>query len=495
MIARMGGLRVVALIATYNERRFVEPCLEHLHEQGIDAYLIDNGSTDETVALAERRLGRGLIGIESFPRGAGDVYDWRGLLRRKEELARELDADWFVHLDPDEVRLPPSPAQTLAQALEAVDREGFNAVDFVELTFVPSREQPDHDHPDFRRTLRTYYPFAPRPQHQLKAWKASAEVELAASAGHRVAFPGLRPWPRPFPMKHYLFLSVPHAIEKYVERRYRAEEVEAGWHGWRARLTADALRLPSEADLRVSHSDADLDPSEPRRRHHLEDAVRDLVHPGLDGEAARRFRSVTLDSFCHAYTPAAGDTVVDVGAGIGEEALTFSSLVGPTGRVVCVEAHPGTFERLEAAIERNRLGNVEAVNLAIADRRGEVQLSDEPSGRYTINRLIQVEESIAVPAETLDGLYERCGLERVDLLKMNIEGGEGLAIQSWDEALRRTRHVAISCHDFVLAVEGASPEFATFERVKAAVERAGFAVETRPDAPEPWNRYYVYGRR
>lgn len=135
-------MRVVALIATYNERRFIEPCLRHLGEQGIDAYLIDNCSTDDTVAIAEHRLGRGLIGIESFPRGEGDIYDWRSLLTRKEELARELDADWFIHLDPDEIRLPPSSTQTLVQAIEAADSEGFNAVNFVEFTFVPTRDDP-----------------------------------------------------------------------------------------------------------------------------------------------------------------------------------------------------------------------------------------------------------------------------------------------------------------------------------------------------------------
>jgi len=262
-------MRVVALLAAYNERRFIEPCLEHLQRHGVDAYLIDNGSTDETVDLAGRRLGNGLLGIESFPRGEGDTYDWRGLLRRKEKLARELEADWFIHLDPDEIRLPPSSGQTLCQALEAVDGEGFNAVNFIELTFIPTREQPDHDHPGFHRTLRTYYPFAPTSPHQLNAWKANPEAELTAG-GHRVKFPGLRAYPRSFPMKHYLFLSVPHAIEKYVQRRYDPGEVEGGWHGWRASITAADIRLPGEAELRVTRFDDDLDPSEPRAKHYID---------------------------------------------------------------------------------------------------------------------------------------------------------------------------------------------------------------------------------
>jgi glycosyltransferase involved in cell wall biosynthesis len=264
-------MRVLALVATYNERRFIGPCLEHLSEHGIDAYLIDNCSTDNTVELAERWLGRGLIGIESFPRGENDIYSWRSLLSRKEELSRELDADWFIHLDPDEIRLPPSGAQTLAEALESVDREGFNAVNFNEFTFIPTREEPDHDHADFRRTLRTYYPFAPQSPHKLTAWKATLDMEeLASSGGHRVSFPGLRMHPLSFPMKHYLFLSGPHAIEKYVERSYDSDEVASGWHGWRAKIAAADVRLPSASELRRTRSDADLDFSAPRMNHYVE---------------------------------------------------------------------------------------------------------------------------------------------------------------------------------------------------------------------------------
>jgi glycosyltransferase involved in cell wall biosynthesis len=266
-------MRVIALLTTYNERRFIESCLGHLHRQGIEVYLIDNGSTDATVELAKPWLDRNLIGIESFPRGEGHVYDWRGLLRRKEELARELDADWFIHLDADEIRLPPAGEGTLAGALGAAEREGFNAVNFIEFTFIPTLEEPDHDHRGFQRTMRTYYPFAPAFPHQLKAWKRTEAAELAWSGGHRVRFPGLRMYPTSFPLKHYLFLSVPHAIEKYVERKFAPDEVELGWHGWRATIAAEDIRLPSESELRLTRSDADLDPAEPRTRHCLEEAL------------------------------------------------------------------------------------------------------------------------------------------------------------------------------------------------------------------------------
>ncbi len=264
-------MRSVALIASYNERRFIGPCLEHLHAQGVESYLIDNGSTDETVEIAEGFFDRGLIGIEEFPRE--DVYDWRGLLRRKEEVAEQFteegEADWLMHLDPDEVRLAPPGEGTLSEALAAVDRAGYNAVNFLECTFVPSREEPDHDHPEFQRTMRTYYPFCPTFPHKLTAWKAAdaPRPNLVAKGGHRVAFRGMRMYPTSFPMKHYLFLSVPHAIEKYVERRYDPAEVRRGWHGWRSTLSAEDIRLPSEAELRIAGPGEELDPSGARQRH------------------------------------------------------------------------------------------------------------------------------------------------------------------------------------------------------------------------------------
>ena len=265
-------MRIVALLATYNERRFIGPCIEHLHAQGVESYLIDNGSTDGTLEIAEAHLGKGLTGIEHLPRDG--VYRWRALLRRKEELARELDADWFLHHDADEFRLPAANRATLAESLEVADREGFNTVNFIEFTFLPTRESPDHDHPDFRRTLLTYYPFQPAPQHQVNAWKASdaEDLGLARSGGHRLDFAGIRLQPQPLPMRHYLFLSPAHAVEKYVQRSYDPDEVATGWHGWRASLAAAQIELPSEVELRVDGG-GPLDAGNPRTTHFIDPAA------------------------------------------------------------------------------------------------------------------------------------------------------------------------------------------------------------------------------
>ena len=258
-------MRVVALLATYNEERFVGNCIEHLQRQGIETFLIDNESTDGTVEIAGRF---DLVGFETAPRSG--VYAWRPLLERKEALAAALDADWFVHLDADEIRLPPHSGVTLAQALAEVDALGYNAVDFQEYTFVPTKEAPDHDHPRFQETMQHYYAYSPGRADRLNAWKRQdTAVELAESGGHRVSFPGLNAYPQAFPMRHYLYLSAAHAVSKYVERVYDPDEVASGWHRRRAALGADDIVLLSQAELRETRSDDDLDASDPWSSHPL----------------------------------------------------------------------------------------------------------------------------------------------------------------------------------------------------------------------------------
>jgi glycosyltransferase involved in cell wall biosynthesis len=265
-------MRAVALLSTYNEERFIAGCLEHLTRQGLEVYLIDNESTDGTVAIAERYVGRGLIGIERLPRDG--VFRLRQQLARKEALAATLDADWFVHVDTDQIVLPPRSAQTLAQAMAEVEAQGYNAINFDQFAFVPTREAPDHDHPNYQQTMRWYYPQEEFYPHALRAWKRQDKpVELSWSGGHQVRFPGVRMYPAAFRYRHYLFLSVEHALRKYLHKRYDPAEIADGWHGWRIHLRPETIPLPSQAELRCYETDDTLDFSSPRRTHFVDDAT------------------------------------------------------------------------------------------------------------------------------------------------------------------------------------------------------------------------------
>jgi glycosyltransferase involved in cell wall biosynthesis len=259
-------MRVVALLATHNEERFVAQCIEHLRGQGIEVYLIDNESTDRTVAIAEDYLGKGLIGIDTLERG--EHFELNLQLERKEALVEQIEADWYIHHDADEFRVSPRPGRTVHDELAEADEAGFNAVNSLDFTFIPWAEEPDHDHPRFQETMRRYYPLVPFFPHRLNAWKRQdGPVDLQTWAGHQVLFEGRKMSPRSLNMRHYMCLSAEHAAQKYVERTFPPEEVATGRHGWRARIRREQIVFPPAAEMREYHGDIWLDPANPYRGH------------------------------------------------------------------------------------------------------------------------------------------------------------------------------------------------------------------------------------
>ena len=231
------SLRLVAIIAAYNEEDIIRPALAHLVQQGASIYLLDDGSTDRTIVIAQEFAGKGLIGLESLPRagaedGAGR-FCWSRILERKAQLAHTLDGEWFIHQDADEFRESPWPHLSLLDAIQLVDRLGWNAIDFEVFNFVPSvDEYRPGDNPAM--TFRRYHPAAAYDRLQIRCWKKTNEpVDLVTTGGHEAVFPGRRVFPIRFPMRHYPIRSAAHGERKiFRERRPRfdPEESARGWH-------------------------------------------------------------------------------------------------------------------------------------------------------------------------------------------------------------------------------------------------------------------------
>jgi hypothetical protein len=74
-------------------------------------------------------------------------------------------------------------------------------------------------------------------------------------------------YPESFKMRHYLFLSLPHALRKYINKKYDPAEIEKGKHRMRSSLTPEKIKLPSQEELRLYTSDDELDSSDPLTRH------------------------------------------------------------------------------------------------------------------------------------------------------------------------------------------------------------------------------------
>jgi FkbM family methyltransferase len=138
-----------------------------------------------------------------------------------------------------------------------------------------------------------------------------------------------------------------------------------------------------------------------------------------------------------------GDVVVDVGANIGVLALLASRKVGSAGRVLAIEAHPGTHAALLENLRLNAADNVTAVQTAVGPGEATVRFSDKPGDDW--NRVEANSGAIEVKQTTLDSVCQGCA--KIDLLKMDIEGFELPALKGAAETLGKTECVLIECWD------------------------------------------------
>jgi Glycosyl transferase family 2 len=230
---------VVAIIAAYNEGDIIEQVVRHLIEQGVNVYLLDHCSTDDTVAQVRPYLGRGVLHIERFPDESGGPPEdarWfvlEKILKRKEVLAQELEATWFINSDADEFRESPFGHLNLREAVRAVDHLGYNAIDFEVFDFWPSHND-FHQGVDVRDAFRYYARGDTWNKIQVRCWKKTVGlVDLASTGGHNVAFADQRVFPIRFILRHYPIRSEAHGRRKvFQERLPRFAEAERRrlWH-------------------------------------------------------------------------------------------------------------------------------------------------------------------------------------------------------------------------------------------------------------------------
>lgn len=222
----------------------------------------------------------------------------------------------------------------------------------------------------------------------------------------------------------------------------------------------------------------------------LPDRVMSQPHP--DPQEYLEKERIARDAYFDRYEPRSGDIVMHIGAGAGWEAHLLSSLVGPTGHVYLIEAHPGTYEWLERRVRVGGLRNATPIMVAVTDRKGTVTISD--SDRHQLNRIVDG-PGLEVPSDTIADLMSDHGLDHIDLVMINIEGAERDAVNGIGDSAQNIRHMAVSCHDF-LADRGGDDSTRTRDDVMAKLAAYGFDVTVRDqNDPRDWIRGYVYAGR
>jgi FkbM family methyltransferase len=130
-----------------------------------------------------------------------------------------------------------------------------------------------------------------------------------------------------------------------------------------------------------------------------------------------------------------GMTFVDVGANIGY----FTLLAASQGaHVVAYEPTRAVFERLRENVALNGFDDVTVVNAAVAEKRGTLTLYESTNDPEANNLFGDGDHPVEVATICLDDDLAEHGVEKVDLLKVDVEGAEPLVLAGAIRLLRST---------------------------------------------------------
>src|SRR6202795_3230837 len=134
-------------------------------------------------------------------------------------------------------------------------------------------------------------------------------------------------------------------------------------------------------------------------------------------------------------TPQSGVVFLDVGAYIGPYTILAARASGAAGRVLALEPDPKNRRQLHKNLALNGITNCTVVPLAAWSRTGQIgwRKADQPDW----HRASEEANTHTTEAITLDDLVARHRLDRVDWIKMDIEGGEVEALRGAQMTLQR----------------------------------------------------------
>jgi hypothetical protein len=263
-------MRVVAILAVSNERLYLANCLSHLIANGLDFAIVDNGPADGCAEIIHSsRFAPYLAGYSRVP--FTGTFSWEEILLEQQRLLGTIDADWHVLLAPDEIMHSYVPGESLASAISRIDQQGHDVVDFDEFVFLPVDGDYVPEHDGFQ-PLRHYYYYSPRSPYHMRAWRKALSLSNVADGGHFLSGNEFRLAPETFALRHYIFRDQAHALEKYANRAFAANEIERGWHFDRVGQQIARFVFPPAGELHcLTHpADRNFVRDHPRKAHYWE---------------------------------------------------------------------------------------------------------------------------------------------------------------------------------------------------------------------------------
>jgi len=186
-----------------------------------------------------------------------------------------------------------------------------------------------------------------------------------------------------------------------------------------------------------------------------------------------------LDRFYEKNGVPVGDgwTVVDIGAGIGEFTL-FAAHQGKQSRVFAFEPFPESYRLLLENLRANHIDRVQAFHMGVWSESGKLALDLSPREPLQLkSRAVShsaTDQQVLVDCISLEDLFRKLDLEKIDLMKLDCEGAEyPILYSSPKDVFDRIDRIVMEYHDSIHP--NCHPELVRF------LEAQGYQVRAVPN--------------
>lgn len=175
------------------------------------------------------------------------------------------------------------------------------------------------------------------------------------------------------------------------------------------------------------------------------------------------------------------DVVIDCGAAFGEFTVCAAKKVGLNGKVIVFEPNPSCFKILKDKINKKKLKNVILIKKGLFNKNGKSKITENivsgtigssmfPESSKSFSVFQKTGKSHFIDVATLDHEFEKLKIDKIDFIKMDIEGAELEAIEGAKQIIKKYHpHLAIACYHKRDGVK-------TGAILKPILERLGYSV-------------------